>query len=291
MQALEKIETLNPAIQAPAKGAYVQPVLKNALSGRELGEVVETCKLLASSPYYTKMGVGGILAIWLTAREMNLPPMMCLNGGLYTFSGQVSLSGKVINMLIIQAGHRIDVLHLDDKSCKLKFIRSDRKKGDGDTYEYEYTMEMAKSAGLTSKKNWQTNPRDMLFNRAISGGSIKFMPDVTCGAYAIGELPADGNIIDNSTSDLDVKQLYIASPEIISTNQAIELANILNGCSEDCQRRFNDYLTKSIKVDILDELPLSDYEKIKKNLLKERDGYQKELAEKEMTLNVEERKE
>jgi hypothetical protein len=147
-------------------------------------------------------------------------------------------------------------------------------------------MEMAKSAGLTSKKSWQTNPRDMLFNRAISGGSIKFMPDVTCGAYAIGELPGDGNIIDNSTSDLDVKQLYIAEPEIISTNQAIELANILNGCSDDCKKRFNDYLTKSIKVDILDELPLSEYEKVKKNLLKERDAYQEEIVAKEKTLNV-----
>jgi hypothetical protein len=289
MHALQKIEPVNQLQKTTFKGVS---------QGHELDQVVKTCELLSKAPFYQKMGAGGILAIWLTAREMGLPPMMCLNGGLYTFSGQVSLSGKVINMLIIQAGHRVDVIHLDNKSCKLKFFRSDRKKGEGDTYEYEFNMEMAKEAGLTSKKNWQTNPRDMLFNRAISGGSIKFMPDVTCGAYAIGELPGDGNIIDDSTSDLnlpeqnmlDVKQLYMDSQpdkKTISIDQAMELAGILLQCSEDCQKRFNDYINKTLKIDILDEMPIEHFEKSRKNLIKERDAYQKQLAEKEMTITVE----
>jgi hypothetical protein len=269
---------------------------KNAPCGKELDQVVETCKLLAQSPYYNKMGPGGVLAIWLTAREMGLPPMMCLNGGLYTFSGQVSLSGKVINTLIIQAGHRADVIHLDDKSCKIRFIRCDRKKGQGDMFEYEYTMDMAKAAGLTSKKNWQTNPRDMLYNRCISGGSIKFMPDVTCGAYAIGELPGDGNIIDDSAIDIkpiqensqsdesyNVKPLYM---DTISHEQAAELSQILIECSEENQKGFMEYIKKSFEADSLDKLPTKEFERMKKIIIKKRDEHQKMLAEKEMTINV-----
>jgi hypothetical protein len=260
------------------------------LSGKELNEVVETCKILSTAPYYQKMGPGGILAIWLTAREMGLPPMMCLNGGLYTFSGQVSLSGKVINMLIIQAGHRADVVHLDDKSCKIRFVRCDRRKGEGDIYEYEYTMQMASAAGLTTKKNWQTNPRDMLYNRCISGGSIKFMPDVTCGAYAIGELPGDGNIIDDSTSDLrsssetiNVKPLDMSPIELA---HATELAQLLNECSEESQKGFGEYIKKSYQTEGVEGLPEKDFEKIKKILIKKRDEHQKMLVEKEMTINV-----
>jgi hypothetical protein len=280
MNAPAKIEPIQQQLQVHQKGV---------LSEKELGQVMDTCKMLAQSPYYTKMGPGGILAIWLTAREMGLPPMMCLNGGLYTFSGQVSLSGKVINTLIIQSGHRADVLHLDEKSCKIRFVRGDRKKGEGDTYEYEYTMEMAKNAGLTSKKNWQTNPRDMLYNRCISGGAIKFMPDVTCGAYAIGELPGDGNIIDNSAGDIevkpldDVKQVYM---ERISNEHAGELAQILIECSEESQQGFLEYIRKSYETNSIEGLPEKDFEKLKKILSKKRDEHQKMLAEKEMTINV-----
>jgi hypothetical protein len=280
MNALQKVEPIQQQLQTSPKGV---------LSGKELNEVVETCKMLATAPYYQKMGPGGILAIWLTAREMGLPPMMCLNGGLYTFSGQVSLSGKVINMLIIQSGHRADVLHLDEKSCKIRFVRGDRKKGEGDTYEYEYTMEMAKNAGLTSKKNWQTNPRDMLYNRCISGGAIKFMPDVTCGAYAIGELPGDGNILDESSKDINVKPLDISTEErALSTEQAIELADLLNLCAPDVKEKIlNEWIPKTYKVDLLDDVPASRYDHLKKQFTLKAGEHQKMLAEKEMTINVE----
>ncbi len=144
--------------QLTVRNSFAMPI------GQEMDQIISVCKVLATCPYYQKLGPGGVLAIYLTAREMNLPLMMCLNGGLYTFSGLVSLSAQLMNMMIVNAGHRADVLQLDEKACKIKFWRSDRPK-DNCTFEYEYTIEMAAKAGYLGKDNWKKTPRDMVYSR------------------------------------------------------------------------------------------------------------------------------
>lgn len=188
-----------------------QLALRNSFSmpvGQELDQVISVCKVLATCPYYQKLGSGGVLAIYLTAREMNLPLMMCLNGGMYTFSGLVSLSAQLMNMLIVNAGHRADVLQLDEKICRIKFWRSDRPK-DNCTFEYEYTIEMAAKAGYLGKDNWKKSPKDMLFSRCLSGGSRKFMPDVIMNAYAIGELGEEDGSIPTAVPDLATRSIEV----------------------------------------------------------------------------------
>jgi hypothetical protein len=273
MSTLAKIEKYEPALVNSNK----MLLQKSCPSGRELTEIIEITKTLGNCPYYQKMGAAGVLAIWLTAREMDLPPMMCLNGGMYTFSGQVSLSGALINYMICKSGHRVDILKLDEKTCKLRFWRKDRPK-DNNTFEYEYTIEMATKAGLVNKTNWKTNARDMLFNRAISGGGRKFCGDCLMGAYAIGELPGDDHIVDTVPEEVniikqdtsDVKQLYI------STDQAIELSSILAKCSPEVQKNFVEYIKLKFKIELLDELPESEYEKHKNMLTMRATEYQKE---------------
>lgn len=154
------------------------------------------------------MGAGGVLAIWLTARELNLPVMMCLNGGLYTFDGKVTMSAQLMNMMIVNAGHRADVLQLDDKICKIRFVRCDRSKGFGDTFEYDFTVEMAAKAGYMHKNNWKYHTRDMLYSRCLSGGARKFMPDVLMNCYVFGEIE-DANFDDshlvNAMPDIQIQ--------------------------------------------------------------------------------------
>lgn len=180
-------------------------------SQQEMDQIIAVCRTLATCPYYHKMGPGGVLAIWLTAREMGLPPMMCLNGGMYTFSGAVSLSSQLMNMMIINAGHEVDIIECTDTACEIKITRGDRKhKKDYKPFSYRYTIEHAKTAGLLSKNNWKTNPRDMLFNRCLSGASRKHTPEATMGAYAIGELEGDGEIIDATPATSEPEQPQIA---------------------------------------------------------------------------------
>ncbi len=177
-------------------------------AGQEMDQIISVCKVLATCPYYQKLGPGGVLAIYLTAREMNLPLMMCLNGGMYTFSGLVSLSAQLMNMLIVNAGHRADVILLDEKICRIRFWRSDRPK-DNCTFEYEYTIEMAAKAGYLGKDNWKKAPKDMLFSRCLSGGSRKFMPDVIMNAYAIGELGEEDGSTPQTVPELSGRQVEV----------------------------------------------------------------------------------
>jgi hypothetical protein len=159
-------------------------------SGAELNQIVDTCKILSNCPYYQKMGVGGILSIWLLAKEMNLPVMICLNGGMYTFSGQVTLSTQVMNMMIVNAGHRVDILELNERICTLKLIRSDRR-GHGSEFVYSFTIEQASLANYLKKDNWMKHPKDMLFARCLSSAARKFMPDIIMNCYVHGELDGD----------------------------------------------------------------------------------------------------
>lgn len=65
----------------------------------------------------------------------------------------------------------------------------------------KFTMEDAKSAGLSTKDNWKKFPRNMLFARALSNGQKWFAPDVFNGAtvYTPDELDAivdeEGNVV------------------------------------------------------------------------------------------------
>lgn len=189
----------------------VQSNSLNMPTFQELHQLTEFCKLLATSPFYQKMGPGGVMAIYLTARELKLPFMTCLNGGLYTFDGKVTMSAQLMNMMIVQAGHRADVLTLTDQCCKLRFWRCDRMKGLGDVMEYDFTIEMAQRAGYLSKDNWKKSPRDMLYSRALSGGARKFMPDVLMNCYVFGEIE-DAKFSDAHLTNVPPAEI-VAPPE------------------------------------------------------------------------------
>lgn len=45
----------------------------------EMQNFIQVAGILGNCPYYAKKGAGGVLAIWLAARELGLPVMMCLN--------------------------------------------------------------------------------------------------------------------------------------------------------------------------------------------------------------------
>lgn len=168
-------------------------------SMQELEQLGRLCHTLAQAPFYQKLGAGGVLAIWLTARELNLPPMMALNGGLHNIEGKVSMSAQLMNMMIINAGHEIDVLYLTDQGCAIRFTRV-YKNGKRKSDEYEFSMKDAQRAKYFGepgpngtwlskpKANWTMYPRDMFFARALSGGAKKFLPEVMMNCYVFGEI-------------------------------------------------------------------------------------------------------
>lgn len=151
--------------------------------GQELADLTSFCKVMADSPAYRKLGAGGVMSIVLTAKEMNLPMMPCLNGGMYNFSGTVSLSAQLMQALLMRGGVEIKVIELTDNICRLKF----KRKGQED-FEFYYSLEEARKAHYLGKDNWKSHQRDMLYCRAMSGGARKYAPDLLMGCYVHGEL-------------------------------------------------------------------------------------------------------
>ncbi len=152
----------------------------------QVNQFEQICSLLAQSPFYQKLGVGGVLTIYMTALEYGLPPMYCLNGGLYNVEGKVTPSANAMNIMLVNAGWTIEFIEMTDKACHLRFIPPNGK----NINEYRYTIEDARNSGYLGKQglqgtwerkpkqNWLDHPRDMLFNRCLSGGAKKFAPAV-----------------------------------------------------------------------------------------------------------------
>ena len=197
---------------------------------QELDQLIVLCRTLASAPFYAKLGAGGVLAIWLTAKEMNLPPMMCLNGGLYNIEGKVTMSAQLMNMLIVNNNHRANILYLNDKGCRIQFIRCDRADNDNKSFEYEFNEADAIKAGYFGiqgtngtwikkpKDNWLHHPRDMYFARALSGGGKKHLPDVFMNVYAPGELEeVEVEVSNYPTNHLPVSTNLVEPPKEINS--------------------------------------------------------------------------
>lgn len=275
----------NLAIRQEEKISYLPSVA-------EMEQITSITKVLSTCPYYQKLGPGGVLAIWLAAREMNLPPMMALNGGMYTFSGLVSLSAQMINMMIVNAGHRADVIELTDTKCHIVFWRCDRVEGQGKTFPYTFTMEMAQKAGYGNKDNWKKHPRDMLFSRCLSGGARKFMPDVLMNAYVHGELEDDGHIVpvmpDISITEKSAEKIQMPIENIvvnkITKKQAEELHAILKECDESYKESVRKKLEEK-KYKLVD-LPNEIYEIWKKEAIENRELNLAVLKEKEQLINI-----
>lgn len=182
---------------------------------QEMDQLIKFCQVLSTAPYYQKMGPGGVLAIYLTARELNLPMMLCMNGGLYTFDGKVTMSAQLMKVMIINAGGKADIVSITPHKCSIKFVWK------GISNEYEYSIDEARAAGYLTKDNWKKHPKDMLYARALSGGARKYMPEVIMGAYVLGEMDNDPQtIIDPIFSD-------IASTEPTLPEQKVEEAKML----------------------------------------------------------------
>ena len=120
--------------------------------------------------------------------------MACLNRALHTFDGKVTFSAIMVDALIIKAGHKADLLHLDETKCSIRFTRGDSKNDkDYQPLVYEYTIKQAEKAGYMKKNNWQTSPKDMLYSRCLTGVESTRLRCLSVSWGAIGRDDSDGN--------------------------------------------------------------------------------------------------
>lgn len=127
----------------------------------------------------------GVMAIMLSARELGIPPMAALNGGLNIIQGKVEISARMMSALIRKAGHSIQEKVCTEEECILVGQRGDNK----DTLTASYTIEDAKKAGLIKEGGgWKKFPKDMVFARALSRLARRLFADVIGTGYVEGEI-------------------------------------------------------------------------------------------------------
>ena len=235
-------------------------------------------QMLGGCPFYQKLGAGGVAAIILTARELKLPPMACLNGLLYNVDGKITMSGQLINTMICNSGHEAKVMHLDKQKCVIRFKRSNQNLDEAQFYTF--SMDDAKEAKLAHKDNWVKYPRDMLFNRCISAGARKFMPEVVGPYYTHEELREDYTPVAAEMNMKEVKTLPVSecedvtelchnesdtnmcqeqSKDIITTEQVTILSSLYSQIDEKCKTNVDNNM-KSVRASTFNDLLKIYYE-------------------------------
>jgi hypothetical protein len=161
-----------------------------------------------SSKMYRGVGEkSGVMMIMLASRELGIPPMQALNGGLNIINGKVEISARMMSALIRKSGHQITTQECTDQRCILIGKRTDT----GETQTASFSIEEAQRAGLIKQGGgWTKFPKDMCFARALSRLARQLFSDVIGMGYVEGEI-----------SQADVRPIQTIEPEVLDEMQQL----------------------------------------------------------------------
>lgn len=135
-------------------------------------------------------------AIMLKGRELGIPPMYALSN-ITVIQGKPTANAELMLALVKRAYGR-DVIWMEQSTpqiAKIGYLVHGKPK------YYEFTIDMAKKAGLLSNQTWNKYPDAMLRARAISAVCRMEFPEVIGGMYVPGELGEDVRV-NESTGEI-----------------------------------------------------------------------------------------
>lgn len=127
----------------------------------------------------------GVMMIMLSARELGIPPMQALNGGINLINGKVEISARMMSALIRKSGHQMHVKESTELQCIIVGKRCDT----GETHTASFSVAEAQKAGLVKPGGgWIKWPKDMCYARAMSRLARQLFSDVIGIGYVEGEI-------------------------------------------------------------------------------------------------------
>jgi len=144
-----------------------------------------------------------VTAAILAGKELGFDPMASLRS-ISIIKGTPALTAMAMRGLVQSHGHDVEVVSESPTRAVVKGTRRSGLLG-GKTTEHvsEWTIERAKSMGLTSRDNWQKQPQAMLVARATSEACRRTAADVLIGMPYSAEELAD---VDGDVADLKPKR-------------------------------------------------------------------------------------
>lgn len=207
-------------------------------------------KTASESKHFERMGgFPGIFSLALYAREMGIGPLTALHGGLQNIMGKVTMSSEMMNSLIRQKGHKLEILECTPTLCRIKGTRKDT----GENYTATFSLEDARRAGLVKGGGgYEKHPEDMLFARCISKLRRRLFPDVASRAYVHGEIPDE-----EEPKTLETAEIVVAEEKNMTVLQAQEILYHINGDLTYLQKILAHY-----EVGNLTDIPEREHELI-----------------------------
>lgn len=188
-----------------------------------------------------------IMMIMLSARELGIPPMQALNGGLNMIQGKVEISARMMSALIRRAGHKIKVQECSNNQCVLYGTRGDT----GETQSASFSLAEAQLAGLVKPGGgWTKWPKDMCFARALSRLARQLFSDVIGIGYVEGE-------ISSIETKPDTESIVIEETVVEDENEYLrkfldlfdkEDKHLANEYLKAVQKQFNYSVVEAVKV-------------------------------------------
>ena len=166
-----------------------------------------------SSKMYKGIGdKAGVMMIMLSARELGIPPMQALNGGINIINGKVEISARMMSALIRKAGHRIKIQECSPTHCLLYGKRSDT----GEIQSASFSLAEAQQAGLIKTGGgWTKWPKDMCFARALSRLARQLFSDVIGIGYVEGEIGANNEVQPAISEEVEQDEGFEIPPIVI----------------------------------------------------------------------------
>ena len=208
--------------------AKVQPT---QIARSAMQDKLEYCQQMAKGNLLPKQyfqNPGNLLIAIEYGEALSLPTIVAIQQ-VHIIEGKVSASSALISSLVRRAGHKLRV-DGDSKAATCKITRCD----DTEPYVVTFTIEDARTAGLTGKDVWKKYPREMLKARAITACARDACQEALNGlCYTPEELGAtvsvDGEpVVVSQATVPDVQQDNVIEAEVVArTDQQAEHANIL----------------------------------------------------------------
>lgn len=136
--------------------------------------------------------------------ELGIPPMASVRM-MHFIKGRPVLSADMMVAVAKSHGVTFQAIHSrpPGQSCRVSAIRG------SEAYSFEWTAEMAKTAGLAGD-NWRKYPWDMLYARAASHVCRKICPDLLGGIYTpdeVSEADAERSSEAAAKMDADIRAM------------------------------------------------------------------------------------
>ena len=127
-----------------------------------------------------------ITACILYGDEIGLGPMQALSS-IHVVDGRPFPSAELLRGLVLREGHSLRVVESTGTRCRVLARR--RNQSEAEAVGVDWTIEMARAAGLANRGAWRTYPRAMLLARASADACRMVFPDVVKG---LGHVPETG---------------------------------------------------------------------------------------------------